>query len=514
MTMRKLLIFLAVLLSPVLISAQEQSEKIEMHQVTKVGDNFVLSGFKIGSAKQDFEAILYDKDLKEISRYTKKVIEGIKSYYTGKSGDLTVFTFYGNGTTEKYRIALDAGFKEVFASAPSEAALKAKDTETTKVGAEWTYEPGYCNYYFIGDLMLEAQMNYLTCYSLTDPVQGNYTEKWYKDFSSNGFVKLNLIQIQGRTAYYYAVERLELTQKLIAIDIDKGDILFTTVLDMADTLDVVGISTLYVKDNTIFTGGTYIAHEDNIVFRAQVVEDGHYTERGYDSRTDFYMAEADGFFLMTLDANSGKITNMKTFDFPSVDKTVDMRDYRMAICHGIAPLNNGKMVAFFEFVSCSKSKASGEGPNIGPMSGRGKRMDEDSKETIKWQTDAFTSVVFKPDFSDFDATNFIWDEDSEDYTLADYDIFSLVPNAQMPHDFCTLDDEGCYVQNFVCDGKTWVYNVHSDDTELSDFLIRCNETEIKSTKLLSPGLLLMTGTNKGIQLKDLAGSVKLQVFTW
>lgn len=513
--MYKFLFLIAIFIFPEFVSAQAATENIESHQVTKIGDNLVLSGFKRNTDLHDFVAILYNKDLKEIARYEKKIDVAVKSYYAGKSGDLTVFTFYVNVNSERYRIALDANFKEVFASAPSEASKKAKDTDTTIVGAEWTYEPGYNNYYFMGDLMIESQLYSITGYSLTDPVQGNYREKWEKDFSGERYAKMNFIKVEGRTAYYYAVKFVpEQVERLIAIDIDNGNIIFSNSLTASDTLDAVCISNIFLKGNVLYLGGTYILHEEDIYFHPQEFPDASYQTRGYDTRNDFFLAEADGYFVMTIDEKTGTILKMKTFDFPSIDKTVDMRDFRMAICQGIAPLANGKMVAFFEMVSTAKDKADQEGPNIGPMSGRGKRMETDPKQTLKWQTDAFASVIFTQDFSDFTINNFIWDEDSQEYGLSEYDIFTLKPNSDMPHDFYTLDDEGCYVQNFMCNGKDWVFNVHSDDTDLADFLIRCNETETKTTKLLSPGLLYMFDTNKGYQLKDLGGPVQLQILTW
>ncbi len=509
--MRKLVLLSCIFVLPIFISAQEISENLESYQVTTVGENILLTGFKPLTKLQNFIAILYDKNLTQINRYQKTIADGVKSYYVGKSGDLFLFTFYSSTLNEKYRIALDGNFMEKFAAAPDEKTKNAKADDNTVLGAEWTYEPGYCNYYFYGDVMLEAQMESITCYSLSDPVKGNYTKKWEKDYSTGRYVKMNLVAIDGHVAYYFAVEQVpRWIQTLIAIDIDNGTVLFSTDLNSSDTLDAVSISNIYVKDQIIYAAGTFVSHEENETFAVMQIRDDSYQARGFDSRADYFLAGADGYFVMALDSKSGAITNIKTFDFPSINKTVDYRDFRMAVCQGIKPLKDGKILAFFELISCAKSNVA-----IGSFNNNntgGFYSNNAGSGPVSWETDAFTSVVFSADFKDASSSTFNWDEDSSDYGIKDYDIFSLVPRAQVPHDFCTLDDEGCYVENFVCDGTNWDFEIHSDDTKMSDFIIRGNENEMKSLKILPPGLLLLRDTNTGLQLKDMGETVKLKIF--
>lgn len=508
--MRKLIFLIGIISLPSVIWGQEISENLESYQVTTAGDRIVLTGFKPLSKMQNFIAVLYDKNLSVINRYEKKIDEGVKTYYVGKSGDLFIFTFYNASNKEKFHIALDANFLEKSAAAPDPKTAQKNDDDNNVYGVEWTYEPGFCNYYVYGDLMLEAEADVITCYSLADPIHGDYKKKWEKTYTENRFVKMNLVSIEDRTAYYFAAGvGISNVQKLIAVDIDNGTILFSNDLNTADSLDAICISNIYIKDQVIYAAGTYVLTEENQVFPVSCLRDDAYQARGFSTRDDFFMAGADGYFVMTMETKSGAITKMKTFPFPSINKSVDYRDYRMAVCQGIKPLKNGKFVAFFELISSAKSGS----PSSAFSTSGGYYFDNAGLATITWEIDGFTSVVFSSDLSEANTSTFIWDEDSSDYGIKDYDIFSLVPRKQMPHDFCTLDEAGCYVENFVCDGTNWAFEVHSDDTKMSDYLIRCNENEMKSLKLLPPGLSLLTEPNKGLQVKDMGETVKLKIFS-
>ncbi|HET6991935.1 MAG TPA: hypothetical protein VFJ43_11455, partial [Bacteroidia bacterium] len=351
--MRRLLINLFCLLVPVSFFAQELSENLESYQVTVVGDQILLTGFKAMSKDPVFEVYLCDKNLVVQKSYSKATPVSTKDWYTAKNGDLFVFIFYGTGSKEKYRIALDANLIEKYAGAPDEKARKAAEADKNLfVATDWTYDGSYGNDYIVGDLLLDAQMSGITCYSVLDPVQGTYKTKWEKDFSSATYIKMEILGVQDRTAYILAVQSIpENTQKFLAINIDDGTILFSTELNESDSLDAVSVSTFLIKGDVIYLGGTYVAADPGESY-APVYDNYQDNEkRGYDDLAPYVLAPADGYYVMTIDSKKGSILKMKTFGFPDIDKTVDYRDYRLAICHGITPLANGKMLAFFELIS-------------------------------------------------------------------------------------------------------------------------------------------------------------------
>jgi hypothetical protein len=155
------------------------------------------------------------------------------------------------------------------------------------------------------------------------------------------------------------------------------------------------------------------------------------------------------------------------------------------------------MLAFFEMISSPYSHLA----TIGSV----------DPKIVHWETDGFTSVIFNPDMSDFNSTTMKWEEESADYDLSDYDLFSLAPMQEVPHDFCTLGDDGAYPQNFVCDGTTWIYHLRGASDAKPDFLIKTTEADQKAIKLLPPGLLLLRDNTSGIQLKETEQSVKLRI---
>jgi hypothetical protein len=162
------------------------------------------------------------------------------------------------------------------------------------------------------------------------------------------------------------------------------------------------------------------------------------------------------------------------------------------------------MVAFFELVSTPF-----EGLGIGALGG-----GTDMRTVLKWETDGFTSIVFNSGLSDLSPFTMKWEEESADYNLTDYDLFSLAPMQEVPHDFCTLGDDGCYPQGFACDGTKWVYHLRSDKELIPDYLIRGNEEEMKPLKLLPPGLLLLRDVHGGLQLKDGGAAVKVKIVSF
>jgi hypothetical protein len=495
---------LVCLLFPVVLLSQEFSQNLESYQVTAVGDKIIVSGYKPLSKGAAFNAYLCDKNLTILNSYSKILPTETKSFYVAKSGDLFVFTFYGVGEKVKYKIALDVGFLEKYAAVP-EPPVKADDPGFRTI-SEWTYDATYCNEYVIGDLMLDAQMEAITCYSLVDAVKGDYKVKWKKEFDEKIFYKkMELLGVNERIAYFQAVELdPECKSIFFGINIDDGNIMFSTPLNKADSLDAVSVSSFFIKGTTIYLGGTFARNEgEDVDFKPTVLDNADHFRRGYDESAPYIVAATDGYFLMALDLKAGVILNMKTFNYPPIDKVVDERDNRLAICHGITVLANGKMMAFYELVSSSF-----EGIGIGSM-GSGSNMSA----VLKWETDAFTSVIFDGGMTAFNSSTYKWEEESTDYDLTDYDLFSLAPMQEVPYDFCTLGDEGCYPQAFACDGTSWVYHMHSNNELIPDYLIRCNENEMKSLKLLPPGMLLLRDVHGGLQLKDVGQAMKLKVIT-
>lgn len=514
--MRSFLINLICILITSSVFAQELSQNLESCQVTTVGEQFVISGYKPLSKGQTFKAYLCDKNLAVLNEYSKELPASTSTFFVGKSGGLFVFTFYGNGQKEKYRIALDASFTEKYAAESVAKKVESTD-ETIAIADDWNYDASYCNDYIIGDLMIDAQMTGITCYSVLDPIQGTYKKKWEKDFDNNEiYVKMELLGINERIAYFLAVESVpQNLQKLLSINIDDGSVLFTTELNYSDSLDAVSVSTFLVKGDVIYLGGTYILTEPTESFVPTYINASDNQSRGYDELAPYILAGADGYYVMTLNTKGGAIAKMKTFAFPDVDKTVDNRDYRMAVCHGITQLANGKMVAFFEQLSSPHKQGMPTGSGFGGGFGGGTGMTFDSENTapnlVLWETDAFTSVIFNPDMSDFSSTSMIWEEESSDYDLYDYDLFSSGPMQEVPHDFCTLGEEGCYPQNFVCDGTKWIYHLRGDGEKVPDYLIEITEMDHKAIKLLPPGLLFLQTNKTGIQLKVSGQTIKVKI---
>lgn len=502
--MRGYFISLICLLFSASLFSQELSQNLESYQLTVSGDKIILSGYKPLSKGQVFSAYLCDKNLTVITTYTKTLPLESKSFFVAKSGDLFVFSFYGVGEKVKYKIALDGNFIEKYAAMPT--AEPESDDPNNQVISDWTYDGTYNNEYVIGDLMLDAQLDAISCYSLKDPVKGSYKIKWKKEFDDKIFYKkMDLIGFNDRIAYFQAVELMpECKQVLFSINLDNGNVLFTTELNKADSLDAVSVSTMEVSGNTIYLAGTFGRSEGELYdFKPTVLDNMDHLKRGYDEPAPYIIAATDGYFLMTIDATSGAIEKMKTFNFPPIDKIVDDRDYRLAVCHGISPLSNGKMVAFFELLSTSF-----EGVTIGQMG-----SNSNVHSFLKWETDGFTSIVFNAEMTEFVPETLVWDEESSDYDLSDFDLFSLAPMQEVPHDFCTLGEDGCYPQAFTCDGTNFAYHLHSTDELIPDYLIRGNEAEMKPLKLLPPGLVLLRDVHSGLQIKDAGQSVKVKIVT-
>ncbi|CAN5857727.1 hypothetical protein BH11BAC7_BH11BAC7_07540 [soil metagenome] len=499
--MRRFFFSLVCLLFSASLFSQELSQNLESYQLTVSGENIILSGYKPLSKGQVFTAYFCDQSLNVITTYTKTLPLETKNFFVAKSGDLFVFSFYTVGEKVKYKIALDGAFTEKYAAVP-----KAEAESDDVIISDWTYDATYANEYVIGDLMLDAQLDAITCYSLKDPVQGSYKLKWKKEFDDKIYYKkMELIGINERIAYFQAVELLpECKQLFFSINIDDGDVLFNTELNKADSLDAVSVSSFFVKGNTIYLGGTFSRSEGaKYDFKPTILDNMDNLRRGFDESSPYIIAATDGYFLMTIDAKSGAIQKMKTFNFPPIDKVVDDRDYRLAVCLGIATLSDGKMVAFYELLSTSFSGITigsmGSGSNVGGM--------------LKWETDGFTSLIFSSDMSTFDPTTLVWDEETSDYDLTDYDFFSLAPMQEVPHDYCTLGNDGCYPEAFTCDGTNWVFHLRSDDKLIPDYLIRGNESEMKPLKLLPPGLVLLRDVHTGIQIKEAGQSVKVKIVT-
>lgn len=502
--MRAFFISFICLLSPAFLFAQEVSQNLESYQVTVVGDQLILSGYKPLSKGTVFNAYLCDKNLAVLNSYSKTLPSETKSFYVAKSGNLFVFTFYGLGEKAKYKIALDGNFLEKYAAVP-EPPVKDDDPNFITV-SDWTYDATYCNEYVIGDLVLDPQLDAITCYALVDAVKGDYKKKWKKEFDEKIFYKkMELINVEGRIAYFQAIETApDDKQTFFGINIDDGNIVFSTQLNKADSLVAISVSSMFVQGDKIYLGGTFAREEKDEDFKPYVIDNLDHLKRGYEENSPYIIAATDGYFLMELEAKSGEILKLKTFNFPPIDKEVDDRDYRLAVCQGISPLSNGKIVAFFELLSTPF-----EGIGIGSM-GSG----SDMRAVLKWQTDGFTSIVFNAGMSDFSPFTLKWEEESSDYDLTDYDLFSLAPMQEVPHDFCTLGDEGCYPQGFACDGTNWVYHMRSDKELIPDYLIRGNEAEMKPLKLLPPGLLLLRDVHGGLQLKNGGQAVKVKLVSF
>jgi hypothetical protein len=217
---------------------------------------------------------------------------------------------------------------------------------------------------------------------------------------------------------------------------------------------------------------------------------------------------ADGYFLMSLDAKSGEIKQYRLFLSPSIDKDVDRRDFRAAVCPGIAPLKNGKFVALFEQYSCITHITFNSNAPSNSRNG----VDEGNPDYIKWTLDALTSVVFNDDLSDCTNTTTIYSEDNTTYTLSDFDMFALNVQAELPPDYATLGYEGSDdPHQFVCDGLNWTFIIRADDDKSPDYLLKGNENEQKIVKLINSGILYPIDPETMVERKEGETSTTIKI---
>lgn len=493
------------------LSAQEIKTNLEKLQTTVTGDSLLVTGFKPKSSNQKFSVTMYNKNTLElIATYEKSIDPGAKSYFVERVGSSFRFTFYSSTSKVKYRISLDLALNEKFAGLPVEKDALPENEEESD---DWTYSANYCNDYTYGSYMLDAQLSEITCYTLLDPVEGTYRIKWEKVFDSGeNYQKVELLAIVDNTAYYFMVGNLTNNiQNLMAIDVATGKVRFTKQLNeqvKTDSVQAFGVSNLYTDGKSIYLGGTYLIQDPENPTPYVRINDDQSEHRGYDNVDLYLMYMADGYFLMSLDANSGEIQNVKLFESPSVDKTVDNRDYRAAVCTGIAPLNNGKMVAFFEQYSCITHIATDDPIRGGAF---GMTADEFNPVTIKWSLDALTSVVFDKGMSDFTPTTTIWDEENTTYQLTDFDMFALNVQSEYPHDYVTIGDDGTYPHQFICDGVNWTFVIRADDEKSPDYLLKGNETDQKIVKLINSGILYPISPDTMVEQKDGESSTTIKI---
>lgn len=490
-------------------SAQEVKENFELAQTTLTGDSVLITGFKPDSKNLDFVAVLYDKNLKEIVRYAKKIEAGTKSYFVERINNTFRFTFYSSTSKIRYRISTDLGLKQLYAGVPVENEIT--DENVMELG-EWTYAEDYCNDYVFGSLMIDVQLAGITCYTLLDPLEGTYRMKWEKTFDGEGemYQKVEILGFSGSTMYVtmtgIAVNNM---QKIMAIELNTGVEKFTQRLNGAvktDSIKTIGVSNMYTDGKTIFLAGTYLLDDPSNPYPYRAFTDGQSKSRGYDNLDYYIMYMADGYFVMSLDAATGDILAFKDLVSPSVDETIDRRDYRVAVCPGIAPLKNGKFVAFFEQLSCRTTIGGSDAPFSGRSLG-----DEVTPRNIIWDLDAFTSVVFDAGLTDVTTTTTIWEEENVTYNLTDFDMIALNVHTEYPHDFVTIGEDGCYPHQFICDGVNWSFVIRCDSDMVPDFLLKANESEQKVVKLLNARIVYMLTPDTAVEEKTTENSITLKV---
>lgn len=489
----------------VYLPAQEVKENLELTQTTLVGDSLLLTGFETGSDNLKFVAVLYDKQLKELARYKKTINPGAKSYFVERVENTFRFTFYSSTNKVKHRLNTDLELHELYSGVPEEKEL----AENVDYLEEWTYAADYCNDYVYGKMMLNAQLDGITCYTILDPLDGTYRMKWEKEFSQ-AYNKVELIDIVGTTAYYSLISiSLGNAQEVLAIDLITGVEKFKQQLNgrvKTDSVMTMGVSCLYSDGKKLYLAGTYLLDDPGNPYPYTVFSDGQSRSRGYDGIDFYVMYMADGYFIMTLDAASGEIGEVKLMEFPSVDNTVDRRDYRVAVCPGIAPLKDGKMVAFFEQLSCVSTVVGNYNPSRSMGFG-----DEMNPKSIKWVLDAFTSVVFDAGLSDVTTTTTLWEDDYTSYVLTDFDMLALNVHTEHPRDYVTVGEDGTYPHEFVCDGTNWTFVIRCDDEKSPDYLLKANESEQKIVKLINAGIVYMLNPNTAVEQKTTDNSISLKV---
>lgn len=487
------------------LSSQTVKETLVLTQTTLAGDSLLLTGFKPETKNLKFVVILYDKLLKELNRYEKTIEPGAKSYFVERINNTFRFTFFSATNSVKYRISTDLALKELYAGVPA----KEEDIVGVEFSDEWTYEADYCNDNVYRNYMLNAQHSEITCYQLTDSLTGAYRFKWEKQFD-HPYTKVELLGIVGGTVYYSLVSiSLDDKQELLALDLASGKEIFTRQLNRqpkTDSVKAMGISNLYCDGKTIYIAGTYMVDDPENPYPFVAMTNGQSRARGYDNVDLFIMYAADGYFAMSLDAKTGQFGDVMFQQFPSVDKTVDRRDYRVSVCPGIAPLKNGNMVVFFEHYSCGTQITANSFNPSGSRFG-----DEANPAAIKWELDAFTSVVFEAKTSTFTHHTKIWEDDVVSYTLEDFDMFALNISTEYPIEYVTVGDDGAYPQQFICDGTNWAFVIRCDDDLSPDYVYRGDENEQKIVKLINSGIVYMYDPMTIIDQKTTDVSITLKV---
>jgi hypothetical protein len=498
--MRKILFLLSGIILSFSAAAQEVTKKLDLAQVTIVGNDLIVSGFKPMATTATFVAERCDRSLNVIKTYEKKLPDGIKSYYVAHSGLLDVFTFYGGNGKERYRIALDDEFVEKFAG----EVVKTKNAD--KVPADdFTYEPGYNESYLYGDYMLDAQPKEITGYKLVDPAKQMYTEKWVLDLDAKEYMKVVLIGIDKNIAYYFGVNLRTNTQRFFGVNMAGGKITFETELNENDTLESVSVSNMTVVDDAIYLAGSYASKNPESKFRTYMMDDGTSPARGYRTLSPLALARSDGYYVMSVDPKSGVIKRMETFGYPYIGNTdKDLRRYKIAVCPGFAKFSNGKIAAVFEFLSTAFY------PGFISNAAFGAYAEVNPKD-VTWQTTAFANVTFSASLTDAKATTIKLDQPTGDWTLLDFDSYTIAPNRDVPLEFCTIGNEGSYPEILVSDGTSWALNIRSDDDEIADIVLRGTESGAMTTSkvnppgasyLFSPGTVLQIteGENPTIKL--------------
>lgn len=490
-------------------SAQEIKENFDLAQVTRIGkDSLLVTGFKPDSKNTKFVFVLYDAQLKELARSAKTVESGVKWYFVEKIASTFRFTFYSATDKVKYRLNTDLAFKELYAGVPVE-----NENSGLYVADEWTYAANYNNDYMVGNLLLDAQLTEITCYTLSDPIEGTYRQKWEYPLNEDygQYQKVELLDIDGNTAYYSLVNILNGNiQRILALDLTTGKKIFSEIINMrlkTETLKTMAVSALYNDGTNLYLAGTYMLEEYAGQYPYVGFADGTHQNRGYDVMDYYLMYMADGYFVMSLNAATGAIKKVELFEFPSIDQSVDRRDYRLGVCPGIRPLKDGRIVAFFELFSCRTPIAQTE-LQVGGFSRMG---DATMPSEVIWDLDAFSSVVFDTGLTDVDVRVTVWEEENVTYKLTDFDMFSLNLHAEHPREYVTIGDDGCYPHQFVCDGTDWTFVIRCDDDKSPDYLVKGNPSEQKVVKLLSSGVVYMLTPGAALERKGDDSHISLKI---